>query len=106
SEDARPRDAEHDFGPYRNGMLRELAEEVRLESAYDERCVGLIYDPSSEVGRVHLGIVHLFELASPQVAANEEDICDAGFIGLEDLHRDRDRLETWSRLCLDSLLLE
>lgn len=103
SEDALPPDTARDQGPYRNGMLRELAEEVRVDSAYDEQCVGLIYDPSSEVGRVHLGVVHLFDLASPLVAANEEDIRDAGFMPLDQLWRDHGRLETWSQLCLDSL---
>lgn len=103
SEDALPPDSAHDQGPYRNGMLRELAEEVRVDSRYDEQCVGLIYDPSSEVGRVHLGVVHLFDLASPRVAANEEDICDAGFAPLDQWWRDHGRLETWSQLCLDSL---
>lgn len=103
SEDALPRAAAGDQGPYRNGMLRELAEEVRLDSAYDEQCVGLIYDPSSEVGRVHLGVVHMFDLAAPRVVANEEDICDAGFAPLDQLRRDHGRLETWSQLCVDSL---
>lgn len=104
SDDATPPAAGQDFGPYRNGMLRELAEEVRLNSSYDECCVGLIYDPSSEVGRVHLGVVHIFDLAEPQVEPNEEDICDTGFVSLETLHRERESLEIWSQLCLDSLL--
>ena len=47
--------------PYRTGMLRELVEEVAIDSAFRERCLGFIYDPSTPVGEVHLGIVHLFE---------------------------------------------
>src|SRR5262249_6841606 len=42
--------------PYREAMFREVAEEVFLESAYEERCLGLINDDSSPVGQVHLGI--------------------------------------------------
>ncbi|WP_164102808.1 phosphoesterase [Candidatus Laterigemmans baculatus] len=106
SEDAAPPDDRHDYGPYRNGMLRELAEEVQLNSAYEEHCVGLIYDSSTEVGRVHLGVVHIFELAEARVEANEEDICDPGFVTVDELRRDREQLEIWSRLCLDSLLRE
>lgn len=104
SEDAAPPDDRHDYGPYRNGMLRELAEEVQLTSTYEERCVGLIYDPSSEVGQVHLGVVHIFDLDEPRVEANEDDICDAGFVSLDDLKGDHERLEIWSQLCIDSLL--
>ena len=47
-------------------MLREVAEEIYLESEYTERCVGLINDDSNAVGQVHLGIVHVFELAEPR----------------------------------------
>src|SRR5271170_7153842 len=51
--------------PYRQGMLRELAEEVILATAYHETCLGFINDDSTPVGQVHLGIVHLFELEEP-----------------------------------------
>src|SRR5207245_7179115 len=48
------------FGdPYRSGLAREVAEEVHLDSPYTERCVGLINDDRTPVGRVHLGIVHV-----------------------------------------------
>lgn len=103
TEDAAPQANGTDMGPYRNGMLRELAEEVHLDSVYQERCVGMIYDPTSEVGRVHLGVVHLFDVAEPAVTPNEEDICNAGFVAIESLYADWECLETWSQLCLESL---
>src|SRR5262249_20348566 len=53
--------------PYREALLRELAEEVHLDSAYQERCVGLINDDATPVGEVHLGVVHVFELEEPRV---------------------------------------
>ena len=43
--------------PYEEGMRRELDEEVSIDSPYASRCVGLINDDVSEVGRVHLGVV-------------------------------------------------
>ena len=51
--------------PYREAMFREVAEEVKLDTTYTERCIGLINDDSNAVGQVHLGIVHVFELAEP-----------------------------------------
>jgi len=101
--DAQPRAGHHDHGPYRNGMLRELFEEVSLETAYSEQCVGMIYDDSTEVGRVHLGIVHVFDLQEPSVTPCEDDICDARFVRLHDLKDDVARLEVWSKLCLEAI---
>ena len=106
TEDAIARDGQPDFGPYRNGMLRELTEEVRLETNYSENCVGMIYDPTTEVGRVHLGVVHVFDLESPAVYPNEDDICETEFVTLDELRGQVDRLEIWSKLVLESLFPE
>ena len=46
-------------------MRRELAEEVIIDIALHERCVGLINDDQTEVGRVHLGVVHFFDVDPP-----------------------------------------
>ncbi len=89
--------------PYVAGMHRELFEEVRLDSQYSERCEGLIYDPSNEVGQVHLGVVHRLVLQSPQVVSNEDDLADGGFVPVNELKQQFDRLETWSQLALESL---
>ncbi len=96
-------DAAGGTDPYVCGMKRELEEEVVIQCDYREHRVGLIYDPSTEVGRVHVGIVHRFELLRPAVLANEEDLADASFLSVDELKADRDRLEVWSQLCLDSL---
>lgn len=96
-------DAEGGSDPYLTGMQRELDEEVQIASKYHQECVGLIYDPSTEVGRVHLGIVHRFRLEQPRVEPNEHDISNAGFVSVDELTSHRDRLETWSQLCLDHL---
>ena len=44
---------------YRIGMQRELSEEVEIGCRGTDRIVGLIYDDTTEVGRVHLGVVHI-----------------------------------------------
>jgi predicted NUDIX family phosphoesterase len=84
-------------------MQRELAEEVVIDAPYLERRVGLIYDPSTDVGRVHLGVVHVFDLEKPLVKPNEDDISETGFVPIEELKLQRESLEVWSQLCLDSL---
>jgi predicted NUDIX family phosphoesterase len=89
--------------PYLDGLRRELDEEVVLDTTYRERCVGLINDDETEVGRVHLGIVHLFDLDQPKVRPREESIIETGFADPAELTADRDQFETWSQICLDHL---
>ncbi len=88
---------------YRSGMLRELTEEIVLESDYDEELVGFIFDDSSPVGRVHLGVVHRLKLHAPAAHARESDLVEAGFEPLADLKTQLDGFETWSQLCLQNL---
>lgn len=89
--------------PYRQGMLREVAEEVELASAYHETCLGFINDDSLPVGQVHLGIVHVFELETPKVKRREADLTEAGFAALGELAAAQDTFETWSQFVLAEL---
>ena len=84
-------------------MKRELVEEVNIEAVYQDRCVGLINDDESEVGRVHLGVVHIFDVESPHVTAREADICEARFRPVSELMADIERFETWSQISLNAL---
>lgn len=88
---------------YTPAMEREIEEEVFLESAFKEKCVGLINDDSSDVGRVHLGIVHVFELEAAKVRPREESILETGFALPSQLIAEIDDFETWSQICLKSL---
>jgi predicted NUDIX family phosphoesterase len=89
--------------PYREAMLREVAEEVVLDTTYEERCIGLINDDSTPVGQVHLGIVHVFTLAQPKVQRREQALTQAGFAAIEELWRQRGEFETWSQFVLEEL---
>ena len=93
----------HSVDVYREGMLRELNEEVVLRTTFTEQCVGLINDDSTEVGRVHLGIVHRLDVAEPNVVSNESDLIESGFMPLKELRKHREQMESWSAISLDSL---
>lgn len=88
---------------YRAAVEREVAEEVNVESAHTDRVVALLNDDSTEVGRVHLGIVHLWKLDEPAVTRREQMITQLEFLRPAELNALRDTLESWSRLCLDHL---
>jgi predicted NUDIX family phosphoesterase len=88
---------------YFTAVKREVAEEVSVEADYEDRVVALLNDDSTEVGRVHLGIVHRWALESAQVSKREQMITQMAFMSPAELRAVRDSLETWSQLCLDHL---
>src|SRR6202011_3050632 len=57
-----------DEAAYRAGVEREVNEEVQIDAQFEDRIAALLNDDTTEVGRVHLGIVHVFRLAEPKVA--------------------------------------
>ena len=92
-----------DEGAYREGVEREVAEEIKIETKFEDRIVALLNDDSNEVGQVHLGIVHIFRLAAPKVEKREAMITSLAFLPKAELLARRETLETWSQICLDSL---
>ena len=92
-----------DGNPYLVGMQRELDEEVVIDSPFRQRCVGLINDDETDVGRVHLGIVHVFDVERPAVAPRESELISCGFRPIESLLADTAGFETWSSICLTAI---
>jgi predicted NUDIX family phosphoesterase len=88
---------------YRAGVEREVNEEIKIDTQFEDRVVALLNDDTTEVGRVHLGIVHIFKLAEPKVEKREAMITSLVFLNKEELLARRDSLETWSQLCVDAL---
>ncbi len=92
---------------YREGTLREMREEVRLEAMESGWTgpVALINDDSTEVGRVHLGVVHLMRSADDRCVGRRSGILRPGFHPWRDLARESrerpGRYEFWSALCLE-----
>ena len=115
--DAAARDRHDDI--YGEGMRRELSEEVEIPDGYRESLVGLINDDATEVGRVHLGVVHRLDLnpppagssagrgpvggVLPQVRPREASMTEAGFRDPAALLAEPDRLESWTRIALEAL---
>ena len=88
---------------YRSGVEREVAEEVLIETPFEDRIVALLNDDTTEVGRVHLGVVHVFRLEEAKVQKREAMITNLGFLTKSELIMKREHLETWSQICVDQL---
>jgi predicted NUDIX family phosphoesterase len=92
-----------DLAAYNAGVQREVGEELRLDTGFTNMPVALLNDDSNEVGRVHLGVVHIFRLDAANVRKGEAMITDLQFLDRTELCRRRDAMETWSQHCVDRL---
>ncbi|MBN2589903.1 MAG: NUDIX domain-containing protein [Sedimentisphaerales bacterium] len=91
------------YETYLSAVKREVEEEVIVETNHSDSIVALLNDESNEVGKVHLGIVHYWELNEPNVEKREQMITQMSFMSPEELEQVRDTLETWSQKCLNGL---
>jgi predicted NUDIX family phosphoesterase len=88
---------------YRDAVEREMAEEVAIvpEIRVSDRIVAVINDDSVEVGTVHFGVVHIWDLSSDSVTRRETKILSPQFVAIEELRSaGAPTLETWSELCV------
>ena len=88
---------------FQEAVKREVCEELTIQGEFNARPVGLINDDSTEVGRVHFGVVHILFCTPEQVKKNEQVITQVEFISIEELKAKRGQMESWSQLCLDNL---
>ena len=91
------------YKTYLEAVQREVAEEVTVETQYQDKIIALLNDDSNDVGKVHLGIVHLWTLDEPKVNRKEQMITQMGFMTLPELQQVKDSMETWSQICLKGL---
>jgi len=88
---------------FQDAVKREVCEELTVQGTFDAKPVGLINDDSTEVGRVHFGVVHVLFRTPEKVKKNEQVITQVEFVPIEELKAKREQMETWSQLCLDNL---
>src|SRR5689334_20042414 len=84
---------------YRAGVEREVNEEIKIDSPFEDRIVALLNDDTNEVGRVHLGVIHVFTLLEPKIEKREAMITGLTFLPKDELLARRDTMETWSQIC-------
>ncbi|MDB4438003.1 hypothetical protein N9195_00280 [bacterium] len=90
---------------YLAGVEREIDEELNITGGHQNRIVGLLNDDSNDVGKVHLGVVHIFDLESDDVTSAEDSLANLAFQSAEALKGSlHDTLETWSKFCADELI--
>jgi predicted NUDIX family phosphoesterase len=88
---------------YHNAIARELNEEVGLRAPRRELTAAVINEDLSAVGRVHLGILHIWDVLEADVRPQELEISNLAFLTLKQLSVLRSELEPWSVIALDLL---
>lgn len=92
---------------YLAGVEREIREEIAFSGEAKQELYAVINDDTNEVGSVHFGVVHRFELDNPEVKPLEKKLSSMEFRTLDELAGPLyERLETWSAICVDALKAE
>ena len=83
-------------------LERELHEEVDLKSnIVKKKYLGLIYlEDDNPVNLVHVGFVYIFDLDGADVHVKEEGLEDIGFVSLDYLKTNSEKLTYWSRIII------
>ena len=85
---------------------RELREEVGITALSPLEFKGFLRDPTTDVGRVHMGLYAIYTVTSDALGEHEEGQIEEGaWLSLDEL-REREtyaRLEPWSKLVLSQL---
>jgi predicted NUDIX family phosphoesterase len=85
-------------GDLLGGLRREWREEVAADFEPQPRLVGLLNDDTTEVGRVHLGVVFETDAAGRPVSVRETTKLRGSFASSAEVRAVAARLETWSQL--------
>ncbi len=92
--------------PLREGMFRELREEVFIKGGISEpKVLGYINDDSDNVGKVHFGILYLIETDATEIKPRDREIVNGRLRTIKELEKicSSDDVETWSKIALDPL---
>lgn len=87
------------------GLERELSEEVRVAGPRRSlQLGGIISDDTTDVGKVHLGLVFVLETASPEFSVQEPELMTANWADLEAIAEKLPQMETWSQIAFENVV--
>ncbi len=90
-------------GGVAGGLRREWHEEIEAAFEPDVSLFGLLNDDTTDVGRVHLGVVFVADAAGRPLAVRETSKLTGALAGAAEVRAVVDRLETWSQLVFERL---
>jgi predicted NUDIX family phosphoesterase len=99
-----PEDVAGARDPIEAGLRREWEEEVVYQGRVEHRLLGAINDQTTEVGRVHIGLIFLVEGDSAEISIREVDKLKGALLPLEAMRSYYLDMESWSQLIFDYLV--
>lgn len=87
------------------GLKKELEEEVAVPRSYTLDFLGILNDESTEVSRVHLGVVYMLRSRSSRVHVRETEKMTGSWVAREELAVLRDAMESWSQIVYDEAIV-
>src|SRR4029079_3088456 len=87
-----------------HGMRREIEEEMTIKNEQSCELVGVINDNSSEVSKVHMGLVYILTAGSAEFGITEKDKYTANWATVEEMLPFYDKMESWTQIVYDNLL--
>lgn len=87
---------------YRDAMRRRLMQELDID-VNREIAVALINDDSTDVGRVHFGVVHIVRVPDESLAHARCGVIRPEFVSFTEAVNDAFSYESWSHFCLLNL---
>jgi len=81
---------------------REFHEEVNYRGALKYQSIGILNDDSSDVGKVHLGVILLINGDSAEISIKDEHK-DGMLLNIDECAQLYENMENWSKICFDFL---
>jgi predicted NUDIX family phosphoesterase len=87
-------------------LAREWREELDAVFVPAFRLLGMLNDDTTDVGRVHVGVVFVADADGRAVRVRETDKLSGAFASLDEAEAVADHMETWSSLLLEAISAE
>ncbi|WP_150131844.1 NUDIX domain-containing protein [Sphingomonas carotinifaciens] len=88
------------LGTVEQAAERELQEELGEVTCERRRWVGLLVDNETAVGRVHIGLIGIWDIGGLPDREAEDAVGEVELVSLSELQKNAGMLETWSAMLL------
>ena len=95
------KDSETPLEAFKKGMQREIDEEVKVKLMETPEFLGVIYDNTTSVGQVHLGMAYKVKIDF--FGINEKDKFEYSWKTPDELANEIEAMENWSKFILNKL---